>query len=126
MLSDIDGVLDGSSQQLLPRIWAYQANPTSENWISVRLAAKQLSELIALTVLSIAQYDRTLASDKARSTVDQLPELRARKLLRTRSAVIGRLSERKLTPREVYSWQQVYTRLLGQLRTEFLKLQARL
>ena len=126
MLSDIDGVLDGSSQQLLPRIWAYQANPTSENWISVRLAAKQLSELIALTVLSIAQYDRTLASDKARSAVDQLPELRARKLLRTRSAVIGRLSERKLTPREVYSWQQVYTRLLGQLRTEFLKLQARL
>ena len=126
MLSDIEGVLDGSSQQLLPRIWAYQAHPTSENRLSLRLAAKQLSELIALTVLSIAQYDRTLASDKARSAVDQLPELRARKLLRTRSAVIGRLSERKLTPREVYSWQQVYTRLLGQLRTEFLKLQARL
>ncbi len=126
MLSDIEGVLDGSSQQLLPSIWAYQAEPNDKNWKSVRLAAKQLGELIALTLLSIAQYDRTLASGDARSAVDKLPELRARKLLQTRSVVIGRLNERKLTPSEVYSWQQVYTRLLGQLRAEFLELQARL
>jgi Protein of unknown function (DUF1353) len=118
---DLKTLLAANNQTLIPMIDRYVSNPTEDNWRAVKVATEEVQNLVTLTMLSLAQYDKSLdemvsagaAGEFYRSTKE------LKQVLRMRSIA---LEQNRVSPprsaAEVRRWKDVYLELLRRLERE--------
>jgi len=118
---DLRTLLAANNQTLIPIIDRYVSTPTEENWRAVKAATEEVQNLVTLTMLSLAQYDKSLdemasagASGEFYKSTGQLKQV-----LRMRSIA---LEENRVRPPrsadQVRRWKGVYLELLRRLEVE--------